>query len=383
VVEEADRLAWAAYHAGRFVLAERWLALAPDDSAMTRWIRARLLLRAGKVKEAAGELALAVRNLPPVAASPRWSEGGWDNRCWLNEEPVERRVRGELGVLRLTRGQYAEALDLLLRGDYWDDAAYVADRVLTADELKAYIDRHWPPETAGKGGEIATEDVVLDRWDSVNPTGLRVRWLLGRRLVREGRGGEAEPYMPGKWRARLAAYLSAQRRGNDAKAPKTERVAALWEAAKIARYEGMELMGAEVEPDWAIHAGSYEQERISVARFDPKHGERLMGGANERSRVERHVPKPDKRFHYRYVALDLAWRAAESMPDQSDRTAEVLWAAGGWIKDRDPATADRFYKALVNRCGQTALGREAERLRWFPKSLPGQPAVPPTEAAGR
>lgn len=31
----------------------------------------------------------------------------------------------------------------------------------------------------------------------------------------------------------------------------------------------------------------------------------------------------------------------------------------------EPTTADRLYKALVNRCGNTALGNEADRRRWF------------------
>jgi hypothetical protein len=55
------------------------------------------------------------------------------------------------------------------------------------------------------------------------------------------------------------------------------------------------------------------------------------------------------------------------MPNNSDETARVLCLGGCWIKDRDPETADIFYKALVRRCSRTALGAEAERLRWFPR----------------
>ena len=46
----------------------------------------------------------------------------------------------------------------------------------------------------------------------------------------------------------------------------------------------------------------------------------------------------------------------------------MLWQAGTWLKSRDPKAADRFYKALVRRCGTTRLGQEADRLRWFPKT---------------
>jgi len=54
------------------------------------------------------------------------------------------------------------------------------------------------------------------------------------------------------------------------------------------------------------------------------------------------------------------------MPDQSDQTALVLVTAGNWIKALDPKGAERFYKALVNRCGKTALGKQASAKRWLP-----------------
>ena len=56
------------------------------------------------------------------------------------------------------------------------------------------------------------------------------------------------------------------------------------------------------------------------------------------------------------------------MPDDSEETAKVLCTAGGWLKALDPKAANRFFKALVTRCGETALGREAKRTKWFPKS---------------
>ena len=62
------------------------------------------------------------------------------------------------------------------------------------------------------------------------------------------------------------------------------------------------------------------------------------------------------------------------MPDNSELTAEVLYTAGCWLKDRDPKAADRFYKALVNRCRKTPLGRAADEKRWFPKPAAGNTA---------
>ena len=58
------------------------------------------------------------------------------------------------------------------------------------------------------------------------------------------------------------------------------------------------------------------------------------------------------------------------MPDDDEETARRFCVVGGWLKVRDPQAADRFYKALVVRCGKTEMGREADKLRWFPKLAP-------------
>ena len=44
-VEDADRLAWAAYRAGDFAAAEEWLRRAPAKAPMALWVRARLRIR--------------------------------------------------------------------------------------------------------------------------------------------------------------------------------------------------------------------------------------------------------------------------------------------------------------------------------------------------
>ena len=53
----------------------------------------------------------------------------------------EQSASGDLGGLHLARGDFVQALDILLTGRLWEDAAYVAERVLTANELKAYVDK--------------------------------------------------------------------------------------------------------------------------------------------------------------------------------------------------------------------------------------------------
>jgi len=148
----ADQLALAAYQLGRFDLAQRWADVAAATPA-ARWLRAKLLLREGKVEPAAALLSGVVRLFPDGAAAAEVGDGKlWGlagslfvpeiSSRWGNRTGAQ--LRGELGVLRLARRQYTEALDALVRSGFWMDAAYVAERVLTLDELKVYVDRNWP-----------------------------------------------------------------------------------------------------------------------------------------------------------------------------------------------------------------------------------------------
>jgi hypothetical protein len=87
---------------------------------------------------------------------------------------------------------------------------------------------------------------------------------------------------------------------------------------------------------------------------------------DEIARASSRQVDPDRRFHYRWRAAALAWEAAQLMPNNTDETARALCTAGTWLKDRDPEGADQFYKALVRRCRKTAMGQQADVLRWFP-----------------
>ena len=391
-VAGADRLAWAAYQAGSLAAADRWLKLAPAQSGIGHWIRAKLMLRAGKADQAAAELALAARGFP---RKEQWNDLNTDFADgWVNSElSPAGRVEGELGLLRLARRQYVEALDALLRGGYWMDAAYVAERVLTTDELLRYVEKNWPAASA------AIEDATLPPIDKLGPrpgedndayqhrvdeywagedqraelrkqgeTNVHIRHLLARRLTRAERWAEAKTYFPRRYQAAFDAYARNLRLGRDHSQNKTVRAQALWEAARLSRYDGMELLGAELEPDWyAAEEGDFELATVSQVR-DPHSQEKLtVSSADERERAKKNAVAPSKRWHYRYLAADLAWGAAELLPDESDETARVLCEAGSWLKARDPQVAERFYKALVRRCGKTELGSEAQRLHWFPK----------------
>lgn len=351
----ADLVAWGAYQAGDFERAAKWAERADADSPRANWVRSKLALRRGEVGEAAARLAKAVRAMPTA------EELRADSRDWGPEVRADRQqAAGEAGVLLLTTRQYEEAIDFFLEADEMREAAYIAERLLTTAELVELVDRRAP-------GRDAADEFRRDRERAL-------AHLLARRLVREGSPERALEYLPQPLKPVLARYIACMSTGRDAQRAKAVRVRALIEAARIARHRGLELMGTELGPDSAsTNGGSGESDML--AERTALEDARLVGvQPEERKRAEATALRPWRRFHYRYVGCDLAWEAAALMPDGSPETAAVLCEAGSWIKTLDPKHADRFYKALVTRCGATPLGRAADVTRWFPVLADGDRA---------
>ena len=375
-VDAAERLALAAYQTGEFELAERWIKRA-RNSAVAQWLQAKLFLRAGKIPQAAALLAKVAHALPVGSPSELTNSSEFVDGLQVpnNSDQVRtsrEQVLGELGALSLSRGEFPQALDALLRANFWEDAAYVAERVLTVEELKAYVDREWPatPQTSRTNSlDIRTEaDVTVDDVPTTVPAGPeQFRYLLARRLTRESRGREAQSYFPLQMQARCGELLQALDAGWNEAEPAEQRAHSLFAAARIARVDGMELLGTELAPDWFIHGGSYDWGLTWEDRSTNKTEAKInIASEAELNRAAQHRADPEQRFHYRFQAAFLAWEAAKLLPDNSAETARVLCTAGSWLKNRDPETADLFYKALVRRCRKTAIGEQADRMRWFP-----------------
>ncbi|HYV27277.1 MAG TPA: hypothetical protein VFA77_07070 [Candidatus Eisenbacteria bacterium] len=383
-VELAEQLALASYQAGQMDKAQRWIRRARKDSPVAQWLQAKLWLRDGKINQAAALLAKVTRLIP--VEDHGTNEPPHDklehNLIMPDEQKVGNQVLGELGVLHLTRSEYVQALDALLHAGFWTDAAYVAERVLSVDELKTYVDRHWPLASAdAQEKEIQEDQSESDR--AVNQETLRnqIRHLLARRLTRLSRGIEAREYFPDEWQQHFDHLAQGLLIGHDESKPDAERAAAFWQAARIAREHGLDLLGTEVEPDWRVRHGQYAEPDIGsiraatppIERFGDAYSEReqptlklVTASEDERARVARFAADPYRRFHYRYLAADLGWAAAIFMPNNSEDTARVLCTAGSWLKARDPEAADRVYKSLVRRCGKTEIGERADQMRWFP-----------------
>ena len=268
-------------------------------------------------------------------------------------------------------GKYAAALDAFLRGGHSLDAAYVAERVLSVDELESYV------KQVANDAELNQRD----RGDTRREIGGFsktdwLRYLLARRLARLKQWDRARPYYPERWRQTLDAFRGHLALGGNENLPDRRRAEHLFRAAKLARHKGMELMGTEFEPDWSSWGGNYQLGEATKKRFEDKPpppgvSSRLMaavtGTSDEKQRTRRHAPSPDRRWHYRTYAAELMWRAAKLAPDNDDLTALALWHGGVWVGRYQGPDALRFHKALVIRCRNHPVGRDAERRHWFPR----------------
>ncbi|NUU02353.1 hypothetical protein [Herbaspirillum robiniae] len=388
----ADRVAALAYRTGRYDLAQ---ALAQkQDTALSWWLRAKLALRSGDNDAAAQAYARALQSFPRTDGSLEPASAGL--------------LMAEQGVFTLSRGQYVEALDQFRRaargsteqtgseayyyssfGNYVNDMSYVAERVLTVDELKTYIDARVPASpmpaadavakaTRTEQGPMAARYAAM----SLSPPTVddRLRQLLARRLVREGRVEEALPYFPderderfvdssydenGKespvaWRTRAKAREYGQALDQARHAWRSTRRAEGWyRAALIARRQGMEIMGYEQGPDYAAYGGSYPfgagrdgsiyyDESARAPRPDTPLGRAqadLVGPYitdGERRRYADSEARPYKRFHYRDVAAGYTLKAADELPARSQAFAAVLCQGTGFVFYDAPRAAELY-----------------------------------------
>jgi photosystem II stability/assembly factor-like uncharacterized protein len=377
-VDSAEEFALAAYQAGEWDYAQRWAERAPE-SPVAQWLEAKLLLRAGRINQAGTMLAKVVKLMESDDGHSNQLKDELTVDCEDSEDLItaSNQVLGELGVLRLSQRDYVESLDSLMHAGYWMDAAYVAERILTAGELKAYVDRNWPEVAspaqkqaiAGDNTNMPPEywngwwyqDSVMSP-DETDPA-TSIRYLLARRLARLGRNGEAVAYFPPRLRPAFDAFVGDLKNGHKNSLPADERAMALFAAAVMTRTNGMELFGTELDPDWLIYEGEYDSGDGMRTNDNTR---LLVASADELRRYRKHDVQPEERFHYRFQAAELAVEAAKLLPDNSEETARILCTAGSWIKYIDPQKANPIYKTLVRRCEKTDIGWQAEVMHWFP-----------------
>lgn len=311
-LENADRLAALNYQQGDYASAKAFLEHA-GDGGLAWWLRAKLAVRDGDKNAAAASYAKAAQAFPQ---NESWGERRTPDWAFETLQP-KCRVEGESAILALQRGDYLQAFDQLYRSKdiYWFDAATVAERVLTLDELKHYVDTQVPAPPP------------LTQQERENyvplPVAASLRNLLGRRLLREGHYEAAPAYFDNDGLRHKARLYGQQRLAADAAWWPTRRAAALFNAAWTAREWGMDILGYEMAPDYATLGGNFSLETTEL-KVGP------LVAEDEVKRQQVSAAQPDQRYHYRFVATALASRAADNLPHTSQAFAAVLCEAAGW-----------------------------------------------------
>lgn len=368
--EGADLLAAQAYTKGRFDLAGQLAGY--ESTPLSAWITGKLALRRGDRQAALRSFSEAVKGLPA-------------------HQGDRSRAMAETGVLHLSGGDFAQAMELfhgaVIGGpdneyfgpNYWTDLAYLAERVLTLDELLPVVDRLAPPLSQAERDAIKEKGTGPEaQWRQESPAE-QLRELAARRLMRAGRFEEALRYVDAdeKLQGIAKQYVDAVTAARGQIASQNTRAEMWFAAATVARSHGMELLGFELAPDFAVYDGSY-------AFFPPKPEDVATSANNgsapatpqERQRVEASRPTFDSRFHYRLTAVDHAIASADALPPKSQAFAAVLCRATSWIIDREPKRAAEVYARYLKEGPYVSWGAQfgrkcpepdfadADRRRW-------------------
>ncbi len=354
VGEDAGRLAAVAYLRGQWDVAKHLCAL--STGPLGAWVSAKLALQDYDQAATIRAYDAAVRALAadPDATTPQ----------------AGARLRIEPAVLAVGRGDFEQAMAILYpeAASYWGDVSWLAERVLTTDELARFVAGHVPairfrPQMPSRGywGDPSSMEAAR-----------ALRELLARRMMRDGRTAQAAAlFTSADHRAWAESYGRAVDRSGHA-FWRTDRARAAWDAAVIQRVHGMELFGTELRPDMAAIGGEFESGWTSEA--SPSDGYVTV---EERRRADASRPRPDVRFHYRYLAVARAEQAAADLPPRSQAYAAVLCGAARWMgqSDDDPerqrlyrlyvvhGAAGPFASSFGGRCPAPDFAAAA-RLRW-------------------
>lgn len=328
----ADRIAAVSYREGQYTLAARYVRR--SSSPLADWIGAKLALRRGDEAAALAGLHRAIERFGPDVhwdVTLSGGEGGpGDAPVWTDraEMPVVQRIWSEIGVLHVARGAYVEGLAALVKavGERdsawaygWEDAAHVADRLLTIDELQRFLGERGP----------SLRPFLRERLAAV----------LARRLMRAERYDEAlATFENERVRDRAAAYVAARERVD--RAPDDLTRAQAWlEAAAIAE-DSLKVFGTEGRPDYVVYDGHYRRYNDDPDKLRPPSD---FAAPAEAERYTASATVSDDRFHYRHRAVDHALTAADLLPTHSVAFAAALCRAWGYIERFDRARANQFY----------------------------------------
>jgi hypothetical protein len=378
------RIAMLQHRTGRWQECLTTTRRLPVDEPMAMLLASRCSLRLNgdidvsrKILDVAGgaQTTIPVRDLSkaPGHAIP---EEDFTEHVELSEKTkLRQRTEGERAMIELAQGRFAEALEFFAKGDYTEETSFVAECVMTIDELKAFVDerRKAAPTGTTKGPAI----------DDRFPT----KKILASRLFRAGRLEEALDYVAPEIRAQAHNYVFMMRLAERTDIADRTKADAYWRAALIINQIGEEILhasfgldwtGATDEPQWYIGYGL-----LPLKRLQPDSSTRITlitsPTREEALRVQtwlaEHIEKPVRSERdASYAVFDLALKAARSLPNNDPAGGQILQFAGNLLKFVEPKAANPAYVLLATRFKQTPYGEHALNRHWFSKERPNPPA---------
>ncbi|HEY3445375.1 MAG TPA: hypothetical protein VGK67_03380 [Myxococcales bacterium] len=317
-VTGADRLAAAAWRAGKFEMAEQFAA--KEKTPLALWVQAKLAVRKGDKVAAEALLEEASRAFPPGE--------DWQGAKWMPRE----RIESELTILALARGDQAAAMKCAIDSCSWPDIAYLAERVLTIDELKELVDRRRGSGQACRTTPVKEGESFPGAAFAPKSLDAALKALLARRMMRAGRDDARALFESPRVMKAAGDYLKVMDRasGNTG----VDKAQALFDASRIVRQDGLDLFGTELGPDWVYVAAAYDVEKFLDK---PAGAPQQKLPEAEAKRVAESKPPNALRYHYRSTAADLAEQAAKLLPPRSQAYAAAMCHAARYVRNTDPA----------------------------------------------
>lgn len=319
----ADQLAAAALEIDNFDLAHHYAEQKP--SALSTWIKARLALHMGDKEKAA--------DLYEKATEQQQQE-----TTHSSLDPHNEAIAHERAILTLARGQFVKSFEEFYSLHDISDFHFVANRILTIDELKQFVKAHAEKEQPVTQLSSDPEEQNRIFYNQFKAETLTL--LTAHRLMRMGRYHEAVDYFPVKkgnqnpTEHELAQSYVGWLDTSGSAYTDISKAEALYQAATLMRQHGDDLLGYELiqleSPDADLSGNPYvtQEER-----------DRLLA-----SHAETSLP-----HSFRKIATIEAIQASNLLPSKSQAYAAVLCHATQWIRPADNNQAQDLYHLYVSK----------------------------------
>lgn len=362
-IENIDRLAAMSYEVGNYKAAAQLAR--KSGSPLSHWVMSKLARRNGDTTLAANHIVRATADDRTLRKS-------------LPEKQVEMLII-ERALVLISRGRPSQAIAATYASGarQWPDTAYIAERLLTTAELRAFVDRIAVSSPKEVRTDVRSNDpagpVDNQRWTTgqlaarfgyrstgTDPNDVesldhsrQLRNLLARRLMREGRHESALQYFAASDTQTIehakiyAGALRLSRKANG-RAAKAE---ALFKAGALARKHGMEILGYELAPDFRYAKGNYGADHVIFFKDAEGPSSLIYRKVNmspeEVARFNATSPSIDKRYHYRYLAVKHGRDAAALVPPRSQAYRAILCHTAAWARGSE--LKDDLYRTYVRR----------------------------------